>query len=777
MTMRSKPTGGDVSEPRGVHTASSHRDADIIGILDTVDVPIMMVGRDCTIARFNRAAADALGLTPSDIGRLPCNVRALNEVKDLETFCSQVFADAAPSRREIRNGDRWFSLRVAPYVGRDGQLEGAVLTFTNVTAFRASLGQAIYDREYTKAILNTVKEPIVVLDAELRVQTGNRAFYDMFGAAREAVQGVPLASLADEAWERSSLWPALERILSDETEFKTMEIASDFHSGRRTVLLHACRTSQTGSPTVTLVFQDVTEYQRAQEHLRRAERELRDFVDNATVGMHWVGPDGIILWANRAELEMLGYSRDEYIGRHIAEFHADPPAIEDILRRLTKGETLHEYSARLRCKDGSVRDVLINSNVLWEGGKFIHTRCFTRDITERQQAEDARALAEEELRDANRRKDEFLAMLAHELRNPLAPIRNAAQVIRLMSGGDQHLDSAYHIIERQVAHMTRLVDDLLDVSRITQGKIQLRKESLFLEEIIEAAVEQSREAIEQREHTLAVHHTHGVGIHGDRDRMVQVVANLLGNAAKFTPKGGHISVWTACEGDRAIISVRDTGVGIPQDAQAKIFDLFAQADTSLERSEGGLGIGLTLANRLVHLHGGSVEVKSEGRGKGAEFLITLPTHAQADRQGREERPVVRAAATGQLRILVVEDNADAAESFRMLLELSGHHVRVAVDGVDALRCIDEFAPDVAFIDIGLPGLDGFEVAERTRAQRGNRPVLVALSGYGRDEDKQRAKAAGFDEHMTKPVELERVNALLTNLGASRLSPDRSRLVH
>lgn len=777
MTMRSKPTGGDVSQPRGAQLASSYQDADVTGILDTIDVPIVMVGRDCTIAGFNRAAADALGLTPSDVGRVPCNVRALNDVKDLEKVCSQVFADAAPSQREIRNGDRWFILRVAPYLGRDGQVEGTVLTFTNVTAFRASLGQAIYDREYTKAILNTVKEPIVALDAELRVQTGNRAFFDMFGVSREEVQGVPLADLGDEDWKRSSLWPALQGILSDETALRTLEIESEFHVGRRTVLLQACRLSQDRSATVILVFQDVTQYKSAQEHLRRTEQELRDFLENATVGMHWVGPDGIVLWANRAELELLGYSRDEYIGRHTAEFHADPAAIEDILRRLTSGETLHEYSARLRSKDGSLRDVLINSNVLWENGQFIHSRCFTRDITERKRAEDAKALAEEDLRDANRRKDEFLAMLAHELRNPLAPIRNAAQVVRLMSGGDQHLASAYHMIERQIGHMTRLVDDLLDVSRITQGKIQLRKEPLFLEEVIEAAVEQSREAIEQREHTLGVRLTRGVGIHGDRDRMVQVVANLLGNAAKFTPKGGHISVWTVCEGDHAIISVRDTGVGIPQDAQAKIFDLFAQADTSLERSQGGLGIGLTLANRLVHLHGGSVEVKSEGLGKGAEFLITLPMLANMDRQSREEEPVVRAAATGQLRILIVEDNADAAESFRMLLELSGHRVRIANDGVNALRCIDEFAPDVAFIDIGLPGLDGFEVAERTRAQRGNRPVLVALSGYGRDEDKQRAKAAGFDEHMTKPVELERVDALLTSLGASRLSPDRSRVVH
>jgi PAS domain S-box-containing protein len=775
MTMRQRPTRGAVSQPPGAPAASSHDITDNIDILDAVDIPLLMVGRNGTVARFNRAAAEAFALTPSDVGRLLSEVRGLKDVQDLEQFCSEVFADRAPARREFRIGDRWFILRVAPYVARDGRLECAVLTFTNVTAFRASLAQAIYDREYTKAILNTVKEPIVVLDAELRVQTGNRAFYDMFGASRETAQGVPLADLGDDAWKRSTLWPALADILSDDTEFRTFEIASDFHVGRRTVLLHACRSSPDGRVMMTLVFQDVTDYKRAQDDLRRAEQELRDFVDNATIGMHWVGPTGTILWANHAELEMLGYSSDEYIGRHIAEFHADPAAIEDLLRRLTNGETLHEYSARLRSKDGSLRDVLINSNVLWEDGRFVHTRCFTRDITERNRAEEARALAEEDLRDASRRKDEFLAMLAHELRNPLAPIRNAAQVVRLMSGGDHRLDSAYHIIERQIGHMTRLVDDLLDISRITLGKVQLRKEPLYLDEIIEAAVEQNRQAIEHKEHTLAVHLIRGVEIHADRDRMVQVVANILGNAAKFTPKGGHISVWTASERGHASITVRDTGVGIPRAAQDKIFDLFAQADTSLERSQGGLGIGLTLANRLVRLHGGSVEVKSEGLGTGAEFLITIPTLAKT--HWRSEAVSVRAATTGQLRILIVEDNADAAESFRILLELSGHRVRVANDGVNALRYMEEFAPDIAFIDLGLPELDGFEVAERTRGQPGNRTVLVALSGYGRDEDKQRAKAAGFDEHMTKPVEPGRVDALLARFETLRRHPNRPPIVH
>ena len=370
------------------------------------------------------------------------------------------------------------------------------------------------------------------------------------------------------------------------------------------------------------------------------------------------------------------------------------------------------------------------------------------------------------LKEADRHKDEFLAVLAHELRNPLAPIRNAAHVLRMVAHDEPRIATARDIIDRQVAHMTRLIDDLLDVSRITRSKIELKKERLLLRDVIENAVEASRPVLETASHTIAVNTGTDVWIEGDRARLVQVLTNLLTNAAKFTPRGGHVTLLASrIAGGGVAISVRDTGVGIPKDAQQRIFDLFQQENVSLERTHGGLGIGLTLVKRLVEMHGGTVSVASEGMGKGTEFTITLPVVAEVS--ATEERTShVRRESSGPMRVLVVEDNEDAAESFRMLLELNGHVVRVARDGVEGLRAFEEFAPEVAFVDLGLPGIDGFGVAERVRAIAGRHPVLVAISGYGRDEDKRRALDAGFDAHMTKPVDHDRIEAFLREIAAS-----------
>jgi len=368
----------------------------------------------------------------------------------------------------------------------------------------------------------------------------------------------------------------------------------------------------------------------------------------------------------------------------------------------------------------------------------------------------------EEVAASNKAKDEFLAMLAHELRNPLAPIRNAVAVLRMIGADDPTTNRARELIDRQVSHMTRLVDDLLDVSRITRGKIALRTEELSLRTIVEEAVEAARPLVDEHGHTLAVSLPDAsVRLDADRARLVQVVANLLANAAKFTPDGGHITV--AAErsvAGRAVIRVRDTGIGIGPDMQRRVFDLFAQEDGSVARARGGLGIGLTLVKRLVELHGGHVAVASEGRDRGAEFTVTLPAiTATADASS----PAARAAAagTGPLRIMVVEDNPDTAESFGLLLRLSGHDVRVLPRAVDALRLLDEFVADVAFLDIGLPGMDGFELARRLRTDaRVQGMVLVALTGYGRDEDRDEARRAGFDHHMTKPVDVDQLVGLL-----------------
>lgn len=379
--------------------------------------------------------------------------------------------------------------------------------------------------------------------------------------------------------------------------------------------------------------------------------------------------------------------------------------------------------------------------------------------------QNAQLFAESE--DANRRKDEFLAMLAHELRNPLAPVMNAVELLRALGPREPRREQANEVIHRQVRHMSRLIDDLLDVSRITRGRIELKKERLGLGEIIDAAVEGSRHLFEEHDHTLTVRIEDAIDVDGDRARLVQVVTNLLMNAAKFTPERGQVTLRAGHHGSTAVIAVRDTGIGIAPEAQHRIFELFAQEEVTVERAHGGLGIGLTLAKRLVEMHGGSLSVKSDGAGTGTEFVIMLPG-LTGDRPQKPAAEPAAPATSDQLRILVVEDNDDAAESFKTLLELGGHTVEVARDGHQALRAIPAFAPHVAFVDIGLPGIDGFEVAERVRSQGGMRPMLIALSGYGRDEDKQRAAQVGFDAHMTKPADLDQIRTLLARCGAAAL---------
>ena len=371
------------------------------------------------------------------------------------------------------------------------------------------------------------------------------------------------------------------------------------------------------------------------------------------------------------------------------------------------------------------------------------------------------------LREADRRKDEFLAMLAHELRNPLAPIRNAAQVLKLFGPADPRQQWAREVIERQIQHLTRLVDDLLDVSRITQGKVKITREPLDLATIIHRAVEASRPLIEARHHQLAVAvPPEPVRIDGDLTRLVQVIANLLNNAAKYTEEGGHIRIDATREDGEAVIRVRDNGMGLPADLLPHVFDLFTQADRSLDRSQGGLGIGLTLVRQLVDLHGGRVEARSDGPGQGSEFIVRLPaapTAVAAAEIAPGERPASAAAARG-LKILVVEDNLDLAEMMSFLLELKGHVVRTVHDGPEALKAACAFQPEAVLCDIGLPGMNGYEVAARLREQPAFKETpLIALTGYGQEEARDRAKAAGFDHHLVKPVEPEVLEALLDSL--------------
>jgi len=392
-----------------------------------------------------------------------------------------------------------------------------------------------------------------------------------------------------------------------------------------------------------------------------------------------------------------------------------------------------------------------------------------REITERKRFE-------QELQEADRRKDEFLAMLSHELRNPLAAISNVAHVMKASPAIDPQLRWARDVLGRQTGHLTRLIDDLLDVSRITRGKVTLRREPIELKSVVAAAVETTRTLITQRGHALQVDvPEEAIPVLGDRVRLTQVVDNVLTNAAKYTQEGGRITVAleiAAGTPEEALIRVRDTGVGIAAEMLPNLFQLFRRADDSLARSEGGLGIGLALARGLIEMHGGRIEAFSDGPGKGSEFVIRLPRANGAvetpEAQPRQAPLPCEQREDRQLKVLVVDDSVDSAESMAIILEMSGHSVRKAHNGPDALRAASEYRPDVVLMDIGMPGMSGHEVAQKLRETPAMREVvLIAMTGYGRQVDREQSRAAGFDHHLVKPLDFDKLNEVLIASTASR----------
>ncbi len=377
--------------------------------------------------------------------------------------------------------------------------------------------------------------------------------------------------------------------------------------------------------------------------------------------------------------------------------------------------------------------------------------------------------AEMALREAARHKDEFLATLAHELRNPLAPIRNALHILHLKGLKTPELEWAKDVIDRQARQMTRLVDDLLDVSRITTGKLALQKGRIELAAVAQGAIETSRPLIEQCGHELSVELTpEPTMLCGDMTRLSQVLSNLLNNAAKYTERGGSIRLTATRQADEVLISVTDTGMGITPEMLPHIFEMFAQGDRNLDRSLGGLGVGLTLVRRLVELHGGSVEAHSEGPDRGSQFIVRLPVLADSPAVEREQETLGNSPAATQLRILVVDDNEDNADSLGIMLRIMGHDTRVGRDGLAAVEIAEAFRPDVVLLDLGMPKMDGYEACRRIRDQAwGKEMVLIAQTGWGQDEDRRRTQAAGFDHHLVKPIKQTELAKLLAKRTSER----------
>ncbi|MBX5459546.1 MAG: response regulator [Steroidobacteraceae bacterium] len=490
---------------------------------------------------------------------------------------------------------------------------------------------------------------------------------------------------------------------------------------------------------------------RADRRLTMGEERLRLAQSVALIGTWDWDPETRAMYLSPECSELLGLTGEEQQVRAEWQARIDPHHLQSVTSMLEQVVTCGMGEIEYRYHHPQRGPMWIYSKAgLVEHGGHRHVVGISLDVTSRRQAE-------EELKQVNQRKDEFLAMLAHELRNPLAPIRNAAQLLSAHGADRPEIEWARAVIERQTGQLVRLVDDLLDVSRMLRGQITLQKSPVTLGEVIHHALETSRPAIRRRKHHLSVQvPEQPVQLEGDLTRLVQVIANLLDNAAKYTDEGGQIRLEAELEGASVVIRVRDTGLGIAPELLPHVFDVFTQADQTVDRAEGGLGIGLTLVKRLVEMHGGAVEAHSEGLGRGAEFVVRLPVIGPA--APTVSVPTARPAdvareARQSLRVLIVDDNVDAADSVAMLLDMEGHQTRTVNTARAALLAAPEFKPEVVLLDIGLPEMDGYEVARRLRAQDEARSMrLVAVTGYGQPADRERAREAGFDEHMVKPVE-------------------------
>jgi PAS domain S-box-containing protein len=498
---------------------------------------------------------------------------------------------------------------------------------------------------------------------------------------------------------------------------------------------------------------------RAERALRESEERFRTMADSSPVMIWITGARGQIEFANRAFLDFFGIPTRADATRLDWPSMAHPEdrqAYIDAFRGVADGRGAFDVRLRVKRRDGAWRWIESRGNPRVDAeGRVSGVIGSSPDITEMFESQQA-------LREADRRKDEFLAMLAHELRNPLAPIVNATRILRRLAPLKPEVEDMRELIERQAEQLTTLVDDLLEVSRITQGRISLRKANVEVMGVVARAIETSRPAIDARHHHLAVLlPTDPVRVEGDAARLAQAMSNMLNNAAKYTDDGGRIELTVAAEGAHVVIRVKDNGIGIAAEDIEHVFDLFQQSDRALDRAQGGLGIGLTIVQKLAHMHGGSIEAKSDGIGKGSEFVLRLPAAPTPE----EKRPAAPRGVVGRTqrraRVLVVDDNVDAAASLAVLLKLDGHDVKLAHDGPAALHAARDFAPQVILLDIGLPGLSGYEVARELRRDPAFEDVvMIALTGYGQAEDRRRSKASGFDHHLTKPIDDEVLAALL-----------------
>jgi PAS domain S-box-containing protein len=622
-----------------------------------------------------------------------------------------------------------------------------------------SLPGSIPDQRFQLLVDAVTDYGIFLLDAQGHIVSWNSGAQKLKGWEREEILGQHF-SIFYPPEAKASGWPQEElrrAAANGRMEDEGWRLRKDGSRFWANVVITALFDEHGKLGGFAKITRDLTERRRQEEALRASEERFRLLVEGVRdYAIFMLDPQGIVESWNAGAEAIHGYRAEEIVGRNFRAFYtpegqeARKPEAE--MRAALAAGRVEDEGWRVR-KDGSLfwANVVLTT-VYSADGELRGFAKITRDMSERRRLE--------ELERSSRRMNEFLAMLAHELRNPLAPIRNAVTIMQLETLTSPVLRNCRDVIDRQLTHVTRLVDDLLDVGRLTTGKITLRKELLRLSDVVARSVETARPLISARRHHFTVEQPdEPVFVHGDMTRLAQVLQNLLVNAAKYTPEGGRIALSVSTREGFAYLVVRDNGRGLASEHLDAIFQLFTQADAANSAaSESGLGIGLTLARSLTEMHGGTIEAASAGRGRGSTFTVRLPLAPAADVQQEEER---REGVAGGLRVLVIDDNRDSADSATDVLRLLGNQVESAYDGQSGLAAASRFKPDMVLIDLAMPGMDGFDTRQRLREQGGGAvPYLVAMTGFGNEEDRRRTRAAGFDGHLIKPVELDSLVNLL-----------------
>ncbi len=648
---------------------------------------------------------------------------------------------------------------------KGGEVSSCVVVFRDVSE-RRRLEQENAERDhharFLGAIVTSSDDAIISKSLDGTIQSWNAAAERIFGYTPQQAVGRHIAMLipAERIDEEDHI---IARLRAGERveHFETVRLRSDGKSVFVSLTISPIKDAAGRIIGASKIARDISEQKQTQNILREHEQRFRTFVEQVEdYAIFMTDTEGRATSWNEGVLRVLGFMEADFIAQDIVTtiFHAD-----DVARGVPQSE-LDEAAKTgsssndrwMKRKDGTPFWATgVTTGLHDVTGKLLGFMKVMRDQTKQKQMEDELRAVAMELSEADRRKDEFLATLAHELRNPLAPIRTGLEAMKLFKNDPLQLEEIRSTMERQAQQMVRLIDDLLEMSRITQGKLELRKCRVTLADVVKSAVEATRPFIDEAGHVLSITlPSQPISLDADPHRLAQVFSNLLNNSAKYTPPGGRILLSAERQGSDAIVSVKDNGIGIPSDRMERIFDMFAQVKHPLEEGYTGLGIGLTLVKSLVELHDGQVEVRSDQANQGSEFLVRLPLFADETEGAPPATPVEKVAAAIKRRVLVVDDNKAAADMLRLVVKMLGHDVRVASDGQEGVEIAAAFLPEMVLMDIGMPKMNGYEAAQAIRQQSwGRQMMLVALTGWGQDEDRRRTHEAGFDHHFVKPVEL------------------------